>query len=222
MSHQTCIWWRIRWKIIVFSQCVPLCRRGIWCVIQGYPQNWKRGSARWAQKWLWLNLGRPLLRAQRLNNSRSPSGIKFFKRDWTFWELETVSANRVAAINHPIDDTDPIQKFSVDPGGHTDWQNPAEFSPKREADTEFQYRPHIVDTDIDCRHHFCGRYFRDSYISSEPHQGLSFVGNSEGQIRILQARLKLASKIEHFKRDCFFLGFKALGVASNPICPAPV
>ena len=33
---------------------------------------------------------------------------------------------------------------------------------KREADTEFQYRPHIVDTDTDCGRHFCGRHFRDS------------------------------------------------------------
>ena len=34
---------------------------------------------------------------------------------------------------------------------------------KREADTEFQYQPRIVDTDIDCRHRFCGHRFRDSY-----------------------------------------------------------
>ena len=33
---------------------------------------------------------------------------------------------------------------------------------KREADTEFQYRPHIVDTDTDCGRHFCGRHCRDS------------------------------------------------------------
>ena len=30
-------------------------------------------------------------------------------------------------------------------------------------DTEFQYRPHIVDTDIDCGPRFCGPRFRDSY-----------------------------------------------------------
>ena len=35
---------------------------------------------------------------------------------------------------------------------------------KREADTEFQYRPRIVDTDTDCGRHFCGRHFRDSYF----------------------------------------------------------
>ena len=34
---------------------------------------------------------------------------------------------------------------------------------QREADTGFQYRPHIVNTDIDCGRHFCGRHFRDSY-----------------------------------------------------------
>ena len=37
---------------------------------------------------------------------------------------------------------------------------------KREADTEFQYRPHIVDTETDCGRHFCGRHFRDSYFSA--------------------------------------------------------
>ena len=41
-----------------------------------------------------------------------------------------MSADRVAAINPPIDDTDPIRKFSIDPGSHTDWQKPVEFSPK--------------------------------------------------------------------------------------------
>ena len=46
------------------------------------------------------------------------------------WGSEMVSANRVgAAINPPIDDTDPIRNFSIDPGSHADWQNPAEFSP---------------------------------------------------------------------------------------------
>ena len=41
-----------------------------------------------------------------------------------------MSANRVAAIDPPIDDTDPIRKFSIDFGSHTDLQNEAEFSPK--------------------------------------------------------------------------------------------
>ena len=45
------------------------------------------------------------------------------------WESETVSANRVAAINPPINDTDPIRKFSIDPGIHTNLQNSAELSP---------------------------------------------------------------------------------------------
>ena len=53
------------------------------------------------------------------------------------WESETVAANRVAAIIPPIDDTDLIWKFSIDPGSHTDLQNPAEFSPKgKPVDTD--------------------------------------------------------------------------------------
>ena len=43
---------------------------------------------------------------------------------------------------------------------------PSRILSKRKADTEFQYRPHSVDTDIDCGRHFCGRHFRDSYCSS--------------------------------------------------------
>ena len=84
-----------------------------------------------------------------------------------FWESETVEANRVAAMNPPIDDTDPIRKFSSDPGSHTHLQNPAEFSSKGVADTEFQYRPHIVDTvsyGHDCGRRFCGHHFRDLYF----------------------------------------------------------
>ena len=34
---------------------------------------------------------------------------------------------------------------------------------RRKADTEFQYRPRIVDTDIDCGPRVCGPRFRDSY-----------------------------------------------------------
>ena len=41
---------------------------------------------------------------------------------------------------------------------------PSRILSKREADTEFQYRPHIVNTDIDCGRHFCGCHFRDSYV----------------------------------------------------------
>ena len=41
---------------------------------------------------------------------------------------------------------------------------PSRILSKREADTEFRYRPHIVDTHIDCGCHFCGRHFRDSYF----------------------------------------------------------
>ena len=44
----------------VWFLCVPLCRRGIWCVIRGNPKNGKWGPARWTQKWSWSWLGRPL------------------------------------------------------------------------------------------------------------------------------------------------------------------
>ena len=57
------------------------------------------------------------------------------------WGSETVSANRVAAINPPIDDTDPIRNFSIDPGSHTDWQNPAEFISKGKPIQNFSIDP---------------------------------------------------------------------------------
>ena len=52
-----------------------------------------------------------------------------------------VSADRVAAINPPIDDTDPIRKFSIDSVSHTDWQKPAEFSPKGKPIRNFSIDP---------------------------------------------------------------------------------
>ena len=39
---------------------------------------------------------------------------------------------------------------------------------KRKADTEIQYRPRIVDMDIDCGPRFCGPRFRDSYSELGP------------------------------------------------------
>ena len=56
-------------------------------------------------------------------------------------ESEMVAANRVAAINPPIDDADPIQKFSIDPGIHTNLQNPAEWSPKGKPIRNFSIDP---------------------------------------------------------------------------------
>ena len=58
-----------------------------------------------------------------------------------------VAADRVAAINPPIDDMDPIRKFNIDPGKPHGPAKPSRTLSKREADTECQYRPHIVDTD---------------------------------------------------------------------------
>ena len=57
------------------------------------------------------------------------------------WESEMVAANRVAAINPPIDDTDPIRKFSIDSRNHTDLQNPAECSPKGKPTRNFSIDP---------------------------------------------------------------------------------
>ena len=59
MPHQNGIWCTSDEKSLWFL-CVPLCTRGIWCVIRGYPKNEKWGPARWTQKWLWSWLGRPL------------------------------------------------------------------------------------------------------------------------------------------------------------------
>ena len=41
----------------------------------------------------------------------------------------------------PIDDTDPIRKFSIEPGSHSDLQNPAEFSPKGKPIRNFSIDP---------------------------------------------------------------------------------
>ena len=41
----------------------------------------------------------------------------------------------------PIDDTEPIRKFSIDPRSHTDLQNPAEFSPKGKPIRNFSIDP---------------------------------------------------------------------------------
>ena len=57
------------------------------------------------------------------------------------WELETVAANKVAAINPPVDDTDPTRKFSIDPRIHMDLQNPAEFSRKGKLIQNFSIDP---------------------------------------------------------------------------------
>ena len=72
--------------------------------------------------------------------------------------------NRVAAIDPPINDTDPIRKFSIDPGSHTDWQKQAEFSPKGKPIRNFSIDPtSSIQTPV-ADAIFCGRHFRDSYM----------------------------------------------------------
>ena len=83
------------------------------------------------------------------------------------WESEMVAANRVAAINPPIDDTDPIRKFSIDPGSHTDLQNPAEFSPKGKPIRNFSIDP-TSSIRTRCGRRFCGRHFRDFWSGDFP------------------------------------------------------
>ena len=68
------------------------------------------------------------------NSSDGPLGgpilINLHQSILEFRTSEMVSANRVAGINPPIDATDLRRKFSINPGSHMDWQNPAEFFPK--------------------------------------------------------------------------------------------
>ena len=49
------------------------------------------------------------------------------------------------------------------PGATRTGKRTSRIFSKKGADTEFQYRPHIVDTDTDCGRRFGGRHFRDSY-----------------------------------------------------------
>ena len=70
-----------------------------------------------------------------------PSSLAHVTTGRIIWGSEMVSANRVAAIPPPIDDTDPIRNFSIDPGSRTDWQNQAEFSPKGRPIRNFSIDP---------------------------------------------------------------------------------
>ena len=75
-----------------------------------------------------------------------------------------VSANRVAAITPPIDDTHPIRKFSIDSGSHADWQNPAEFSPKAKPIRNFS-----IDPTLSIRTSIADAIFADA-ISETPNR----------------------------------------------------
>ena len=77
----------------------------------------------------------------------------------SIWESETVAANGVAAINPPIDDTDPIWKFSIDPGSHTDLQKPVEFSPKEKPIRNFS-----VDTTSSIRTRLRTPFLRTPFL----------------------------------------------------------
>ena len=64
------------------------------------------------------------------------------------WESETVAANRVAAINPPYRRYGPDTEIRYRPRKPHGLAKPSRILSKREADTEFQYRPRIVDTDV--------------------------------------------------------------------------
>ena len=71
----------------------------------------------------------------------SSKHCKIQSREIHVWKSETVAANRVAAINPPNDDTDPMRNFSIDPGIHTNVQNSAEFSQKGKPIRTFSIDP---------------------------------------------------------------------------------
>ena len=97
-----------------------------------------------------------------------------------------VSANRVAAINPPIDDTDPIRKFSIDSGSHMDWQNPAEFSPKGKPIRNFS-----IDPTSSIRTSIADAIFADA-ISETPINSCDFLG----KVGVIRAN----RKFEWFRR----------------------
>ena len=112
---------------------------------------------------LWRDLQGQVL-GGGMGGFRGGSGWQFMKT-WgflTLWESETVSANRVAAINPPIDDTGVDTEIQYRPRKPHGLAKPCRILSKKEADTEFQHRPHIVDSDIDCGRRFGQRHFRDS------------------------------------------------------------
>ena len=87
----------------------------------------------------------------------------------------------------PIDDGNPIRKFSIDCldaseiNGTTRPQLTRHGRElKTKADREIQYRPRTVDTDIDCGPRFCGPHFGTA--SETPREG-SGKGSGEGVLR---------------------------------------
>ena len=65
----------------------------------------------------------------------------------TIWGSEMVSANRVAAIDPPYRRYGPDTEIQYRPREPHGLAKTSRILSKREADMEFQYRPHIVDTD---------------------------------------------------------------------------
>ena len=73
-------------EISLWFLCVPLCRRGIWCVIRGYPKNEKWGSMRWTQKWSWLCLGCPLFKSEPILGKGMRRSTFQWKKGLSVWK----------------------------------------------------------------------------------------------------------------------------------------
>ena len=56
---------------------------------------------------------------------------------------------------------DPSKSIQHRPHKSHGLAKPSRILSNREADTDYQYRPHIVDTDDDCGRRFCGHHFVD-------------------------------------------------------------
>ena len=70
----------------------------------------------------------------------SPKNVKPCSVAWNL-EIRNGDGKQGRGNQPPIDDTDPIRKFSIDPGCHTDLQNPAELSPKGKPIQNFSIDP---------------------------------------------------------------------------------
>ena len=75
-------------------------------------------------------------------------GVRMDRTKWRQISTPLRIGNGVGKQDHgnqpPYRRYGPDTEFSIDTGSHTDLQNPSRIISKREADTKFQYRRHIV------------------------------------------------------------------------------
>ena len=124
---------------------------------------------------------------------------------------------RVAAINPPFDDTDPIRKFGIDSGSHTDWQNPAEFSPKGKPIRNFS-----IDPTSSIRTSIADAIFADAisetltYDYSKDWQCKNLMYSKNGVVYKLPAGWFINRTPGKFINSGLFIKFKGL-LCGNPI-----